>query len=117
VLFFAVDLRAVVRFAAAGATSCPQACLGNGTVLMAMLTPSPHAFPHLPRCLFARVACTRCWRNASVSGPLVARVTQSACAARQTQAFESLRSVRRDWCDAPTRREKNFARNRASAAD
>jgi hypothetical protein len=59
VLFFAVDLRAVVRFAAAGATSCPQASLGNGTVLRAMLTPTLHAFPHLPRCLFPRVASTR----------------------------------------------------------
>jgi hypothetical protein len=56
VLFFAVDLRAVVRFAAAGATSCPQASLGNGTVLVAMLTPLACAFPHLQRCFVARVA-------------------------------------------------------------
>jgi hypothetical protein len=54
--FFAVDFRAVVRFAAAGATSCPQASLGNGTVLNAMLTPTPRAFPHLTRCFVARVA-------------------------------------------------------------
>jgi hypothetical protein len=60
VLFFAVDLRAVVRFAAAGATSCPQASLGNGTVLVAMLTPLAHAFPHLPRCLLRVSRARRC---------------------------------------------------------
>jgi hypothetical protein len=45
-LFFAADLRAVVRFAAAGATWCPQALYGNGTVLHAMLTPHACANPH-----------------------------------------------------------------------
>jgi hypothetical protein len=63
-VLFAVDLRAVVRFAAAGATLCPQPFLGNGTVLSTMLTPLARAFPHLRRVCFACRARVRAGRSA-----------------------------------------------------
>src|SRR5207302_7198480 len=84
-VLFAVDLRAVVRFAAAGATSCPQPFLGNGTVLLTMLTPLARAFPHLRRCLF-RVSRTCSRRSERMRRRhLLVHVASLRCVATQTQ--------------------------------
>jgi hypothetical protein len=116
-VLFAVDLRAVVRFAAAGATSCPQPFLGNGTVLTAMLTPLARAFPHLRRVCFACRACAHGVRSACCGRPRSRRTRNSLALQRKLNRQRCASACTHEVSSLLSRRKKKFAKTRASAAD
>jgi hypothetical protein len=88
--FFAVVLRAVVFFAAAGATLCPLASLGFGTLLDPTVTPPLHAFPPSTS-LCSRVSRMRTSNSATMSAMRSSYgSSRSRCRATRTRTSRML---------------------------